>query len=242
MGAKRQRTEKKDVTHIFVGDAEGANDNVRRGFMPDFAFVCQEVGTFEPIENGVFYRTLGAVPPEGKSWGERTRREYWDNPDKGAGGKTQYELLLERIKDKEISTPADAARDLVKWFRATEAALPEGSRAMIVTDTAGFDFALVSDLLAEHLHGTDLQCDSLLYVFGGYRPVRCMSSSQFGLAGTLAKFGSEAAAMEALELSELPEEATKVAANHHPERDARSIANHASFFVSEARKLRDSLI
>lgn len=230
----------KDLDYGFFIDVEATHDSLTKAHLPAIGAVCQKIGECGPVEGGKFHRYLGVEPPEGKSWGKRTCEEFWDNPEKAVDGKTQRELLVEEHADMEVSKPQSVALDFLAWINEMVDAMPEGSRSMIILDTAGFDFGMMSVFLEENLRGTDKTCDSLLYVFGGqYRPVRCISSFYGGLAATLCKFGTREHAIAALRPDPVPERFQVVKANHNPLRDAEEMANFASYIVSRARKIRD---
>ena len=218
-------------TWILAVDVEVSGMSLIDNFVIEFAAVVQRVGATEPFNE--FYRYLGRDPPPNKKWGQMTLRGFWLNPEKGVDGKTPFAVLEERCKDLKPVPRLEATRAFIDWARVMRMRIPVADRVIVVSDTAGFDYAWLSMLMSELKSADDDSDCNLDHLFCEYQPVCDMSSFYFGVAKHLGVHGAATTALDALNVVGFPEWVEKHATGkHHPLDDAKCIAAKASFLVS----------
>lgn len=222
------------LTHIMCFDVETTGQNVHTSEILELAATVWKIGDKSPLSQ--LYYWFGTP----KKWCPKTREEFWDNPDKGENGLTPYEALKSRLytTDIEPTSEALAAVKLTAWAREWYKKTDGG--IIVLTDTSGFDYQFITDLLSlvDHMP-TALDSDglspplSLSYLFGKYQPVRDINSWYLGMGGTMQKWGSRDRMLARLGV-EFPE--WVAAYEHNPQNDANSIAAMASFILSLEEK------
>ena len=216
------------ITHIIVFDVETTGPNVLRNWMPEFAGAYWRIGDRAPTET--FYR--GLLQPPATEWDATTLAEFWNHPDHGFDGMTPLEALLKRQSaNVPLADPVQAMKDFAQWVQQLDAAKSSDEEIILVSDTTGFD----AQWLAVYLARAGLPGPELL--FGEYRPLRDTNSLFFGIAKTIDKWGSERAALAALNIDKMPDWVQQYAHNHDPLSDANSIAASASFLLTEAARI-----
>src|SRR3990172_6358829 len=164
-------------TWILAVDVEVSGMSLIDNFVIEFAAVVQRVGATEPFSE--FYRYLGRDPPPNKKWGQMTLRGFWLNPEKGVDGKTPFAELEERCKNLKPVPRLEAIRAFVDWARVMRMRIPVADRVIVVSDTAGFDYAWLSMLMSELKSADDDSDCNLDHLFCEYQPVCDMSSFYF---------------------------------------------------------------
>lgn len=229
---KKKQRPSHEVTHILVIDVETTGQNAVQNWMPEFAGVVWAIGAEEPVDS--FYRVLKC--PEGRTWCPVTKREFWEDAEKGHNGKTPMQLYEERrsAAGSEEANPDDAMAEFVAWAQQHERDVKKaGGKIIVVFDTAGFDATWMNVYLGQSSQRTD--CGSINYLFGQYRPTRDIDSFKFGMGRQLKVWGSEGVGLRAVgaSIKGFPDWVEKHAHNHHPLSDAHNIAAQASFFLSK---------
>ena len=233
-----------NLTHVLAFDVEASGQTPLTGDLLEFAGCLWEIGAKSPAAEIHFVLTIN---PEKRC--HRTFEEFWNNPEKGKDGKSPLELWRARIKAENLTPtdPLEAAVKLVAWARKIYD--EHDGRVAIITDTSGFDWSFMSDLLARVKklpegpeEGNNLPL-SLNYLFGKkYQPVRDMNSFYMGAGGSFQKWGARDCMLEKLAF-EFPDWVKAFEHDHDPRNDARSIAVMASYVLSlgrEANKKRKS--
>lgn len=217
-----------EVTHILAYDVEATGQGSKH-HMIEIGAVLWKVGDREPVDT--FYAFMGL---EGK-WCDRTKAEFWDNPEKGKDGKTPLEALKARLADTPVSTREAAANAFVEWARKCNDTAD--SNVVLISDTAGFDYLQLANLLEECTSVDEKAAYpacypwSPLYVFGKYRPTRDMSSFLMGAGGVLVKWSSKRELLK--QTGPMPKWVTDFEHSHHPLDDAKSIAATMSWALTQ---------
>lgn len=179
------------VAKVLAVDVEAA---AQTDGLIEFGAAVWPIGAQKP--DATFHAYLGT---DGVKWCQRTALEFWNNAAHGKDGKSPLELMLERVEREATETLSRevAAHRFVAWARAQYA---EANGSMVViSDTSGFDHALLSSLLDEHKETFPCAINasepySLNYLFGAYAPVRDINSFYLGVGGELRVWGARAIA------------------------------------------------
>jgi hypothetical protein len=227
------------VQYILAIDVETSGQTWRDGDLIEAAFTVWRLGDKAPLSERYYFFGL-----DGIKWEARTREEFWDNAEKGDGEKTPYERLVARLErdNVPVTSREDAAADLTRWARAWDT--KTGGSIVVVSDTSGFDYGFVSDLLDEHkkspkmppLLGKQQPPHSLSYLFGKYRDACAINSFYFGVGGVVGKRGSRDRMLARYNLV-FPDWVKAYDHSHHPLDDSKSIGAMASFLLPEIARI-----
>ena len=219
------------LTHILCLDVETTGQSPRTSDMLELAACVWEIGSQAPKDRKYYFFGFEDV-----KWCPVTWDEFWNNQDKGKDGKTPVQRLRERIRDDGVkaTTIGEAAVDFMlwarEWYKRTD------GKIIVLTDTSGFDYAFVSDMLARIVALPDKAEDktlplSLSYLMGKYQPVRDINSWYLGMGGTLQKYGARDLMVARLDI-EWPDWVLKWDHDHNPQNDCAGIAAKAAYVLS----------
>lgn len=199
------------MTRYLVIDVEAKGSNIVRNNMLCFGAAIGDAATGEVTDEFlVFLRQ-----ERDDDWEPRCLTEFWDRPNMVA----TKELILARCAAEGVES-AEAMHRFRAWVLDRPAA--HLADMIVVTDTAGFDVGFLNYHLgrADPALGMPASMD---YLFGGYRPIRDVSSFHMGVARQTPDrglWGAEAAAAKALGVVIPPNPYT---ADHLPNNDAKAI-------------------
>jgi len=219
------------LTHIICLDVETTGQSPRSADMVELAACVWRIGDAKPADRKYYFFGLDKA-----RWCPVTWDEFWNNPDKGKDGKSPVKRLRERLRDDQVPTTplGQAAVDFTVWAREWHDRTD--GKLIVLTDTSGFDYAFVTDMLARvvalpsDLENTALPL-SLNYLFGKYQPVRDINSWYMGLGGSLQKWGCRDRMAAQLGV-DWPAWVLAWEHDHNPQNDAASIAAKAVYVLS----------
>lgn len=213
----------------FVGyDVEATGQCMRTNFMPRFGAAVVEIATGECVDR---FGTFVKPPTPEHGWEQRCLDEFWlRKPGPDATPEQIADIEAVAKKWREINdamdtapTPDEAGRAFVAWIDGLVARYGADS-LMLVSDTAGFDYAWLTTVLPPG--------KSLLYLFGQYRPTFACSSFYAGVARSTpirSLWGHLNACAKSLGIGR-PQSPSAVH-DHNPVNDAETIAYEAAAIV-----------
>lgn len=225
-----------EITHVMSFDVEALGQTPRSSGMVELAVVVWRVGADEPADTKYFFFGTDAERCP------RTWLEFWDNKEQTKSDETPWQRLNKRLarENPQKWSLVDAALELTvwahQWYKRTD------GKIIVITDTPGFDYQFISDMLAcvkqlpaaitDENEKAQLPF-SLNYLFGKYQPVCDINSFYKGVGGVLCKSGARDRMIERLAVDK-PQWLVDVEEgyDHNPLNDAKAIAGRAAFYLS----------
>ncbi len=224
------------MSHYLAIDIETSGPGLVKNRIVAFGACVVNVASVSVVDNGEFRKFTdfgdhSKGRPDG--WEKRCYEEFWMNPKKRSDNQTPLAALMLLAANLSIVDEREMMHEFVVWAQSMWVRFPD---LVVITDTAAFDTPFVNQALDQH---TSVQ--SLVYLFGdtNYRPVRDVSSFHMGIGGkTPAQglWGSERAALAALDIKEMPESVRVWDKTHDPLNDAKFIGLSAAFIANALEK------
>jgi len=226
----------KTPTHVMSFDVEALGQTPRVSGMVELAACVWKIGEDHLSDSKYFFFGTDARRCP------RTWDEFWNNREKSSTNETPWDNLQVRLQLEKLYKYmlGEAAAELVawarEWYQRTDGLI------IVITDTPGFDYQFISDMLAclETMPGSLSSSEesgasppySLNYLFGKYQPVCDINSFYKGQGGVLCKWGARRGMEEKLAVQK-PKWLLyyEDAYDHNPVNDACAIAARAAFYL-----------